>query len=260
MKRLFSLVLAFVLVAAFAVVSASAKTENPNANENGQIPEVSGDYAVPGRQDLRVRVFVHGPKSGNHTTQVTAPICEDNRSDAVVGGAGWKLPNSTIYYKLNQDSAPSSIRSSVLSFVSNSFSKWVNAITLDSTTSAKPNLVANGTTSVSRSRFDGQNIIAWGRTSGSTLGVTYVWYWVATHEVAEVDTIMNYRVPWNLACSTSYYNAENIMIHELGHWFGLDDHYSGEYVENTMFGYGSKAEVKKISPENGDYQGLNVIY
>lgn len=252
---IFSIV--FLLVGAVGV---NAKTVNPNANSNGQIPEISGDYAVEGNPKLRVRVFVHGDKSGNHTSQVTAPICEDNRSDAVTGGAGWKLPNTTINYKLNQASAPSGIRSSVPSFVSASFNKWTNAITLDGTTSAKPILVANGTTSVTRSRYDGQNIIAWGRTSGSTLGVTYVWYWTATKLVAEVDTIMNNRVSWNLSCTTSSYNADNIMIHELGHWFGLNDHYTGGFVENTMYGYGSKGETKKISPENGDFLGLNLIY
>ncbi len=263
MKRLFSLILAFVLVAALAVVNVWA-APNPNASDravdNDNIPEVSGDYAIRGRSDLRVRVFVHGPKAGNHNTPVTSAICEDNRSDAVVGWAGWKLPNSDVKYKINQSSAPSSVRNSVPTFVANSFSKWVNGITLDSTTSAKPNLVSDGLTSISRSRFDGQNIIAWGRTSGRTLGVTYIWYYTATGLVAEVDTIMNNRISWNLSCSTDSYNAENIMIHELGHWFGLDDEYDSPFVENTMFGYGSKAEVKKISPENGDISGLNNIY
>lgn len=243
----------------FTAFSVQAKTNNPNANSNAEHPEISGDYEVPGRKDLRVRVFVHGPKAENHTTQTSA-ICEDNRSDAVIGWAGWKLPNSTITYRLNQSSAPSGIRSNVPSFVNNSFLKWTNAITLDGTTSAKPTLTEGSQTSVTRSRFDGQNIIAWGRTSGSTLGVTYVWYYTASQQVAEVDTIMNSKVAWNLSCSAGYYNAENIMIHELGHWFGLDDEYDGLFVENSMYGYGSKAETKKISPENGDITGLNIIY
>ena len=68
---IFSIV--FLLVGAVGV---NAKTVNPNANSNGQIPEISGDYAVEGNPKLRVRVFVHGEKAGNHTTQVTAPICE----------------------------------------------------------------------------------------------------------------------------------------------------------------------------------------
>ncbi len=248
-----------IILLVISISTVSAKTDNPNANENGQIPEVSGDYPVQGRNDLRVRVFVHSPKSGNHTTQATAPICEDNRSDSIIGSAGWKLPNSNINYRINQSSAPSSVRSSVPSMITNSFTKWTNGITLESSTSARPNLNYTGQTSTNRARYDGQNIIAWGRTSGTTLGVTSVWYYTASGIVAEVDTIMNNRITWSTTCSSTNYNAENIMIHELGHWFGLDDEYENSYIENSMYGYGSKGEVKKITPENGDFQGLNLI-
>ncbi len=255
------------IVVVFAAFSVSAATPNPQtilqkAVDISNIPEITGDYAIRGRSDLRVRVFVHEPRVGNHRAPKPEEnlVCEDNDSTAIVGHAGWKLSNSDVKYKINQSSAPSSVRSSVPTIVSNSFSKWVNGITLDSTTSAKPNLVSDGLTSISRSRFDGQNIIAWGRTNRNTLGVTYIWYYTATGIVAEVDTIMNNRIAWNLSCSTTSYNAENIMIHELGHWFGLDDEYGGTYTENTMFGYGSKAEVKKITLEEGDISGINIIY
>ena len=46
----------------------------------------------------------------------------------------------------------------------------------------------------------------------------------------------------------------------LGHWFGLDDEYDTAYSNNTMFGYGSKAELKKITLENGDKIGIDNIY
>ena len=92
------------------------------------------------------------------------------------------------------------------------------------------------------------------------MGVTYVWYYTATNLVADVDTIMNKKYPWSLSCSTNSYNAEDILTHELGHWFGLDDEYTGNFIDNTMYGYGSKAEIKKITPENGDKAGINLIY
>lgn len=250
----------FLLFLTITLASANAKSNNPNVNDNAQVPEVSGDYAVPGRNDLRVRVFVHTPKSDKNLTPVTSAICEDNRSDSVTGKTGWKLPISTINYKINQSSAPLSVRNNVPTMISDSFNKWLNGITLDSTDSAKPNLVYSGLTSINRARYDGQNIIAWGRTSGSTLGVTSTWYYTATGLVAETDTIMNDRISWSSTCSSTYYNAEDIMIHELGHWFGLNDEYDNSFIDNTMYGYGSRGEVKKITPENGDFLGLNLIY
>lgn len=251
MKKIFALIFSFVLVLVLAV---SVSAQNGNAN-TPDIPERNGDYAIPGRSDVRVRVFVHGPKE--RLTLSTSAVCEDGSSDAVVGAAGWKLPGGTWKYKINPSSVPSSVGGGNLAtMVSNSFSKWTSAI--NSTSS--PTLVPDGLTTKTNKALDYQNIITWGRTSGSALGVTYVWYYTATHLVADVDTIMNKRFAWSLACSTASYNAEDILIHELGHWFGLDDEYSSSYVNNTMYGYGSKAEVKKITLENGDKAGIDSIY
>ena len=59
---------------------------------------------------------------------------------------------------------------------------------------------------------------------------------------------------------TESYDAQNILTHEIGHWFGLDDEYTDEYIENTMYGYGSKWEVKKNTLTTGDINGLQAIY
>lgn len=240
---LFSLVLVFVLALAVS------------AQNTPEIPERNGDYPVPGRPDLRVRVFVHEPKE-KPTASSTLAVCDDpNVFVSTVGPAGWKLPNSDWKYKVNTSSAPLSV-SGLGAIVSNSFNTWTTAIN----SSAKPNLVADGITLKTRNALDFESIITWGRTNGSALGVTYVWYYTATNLVADVDTIMNKKFPWSLTCSTDSYNAEDILVHELGHWFGLNDQYTASYVDNTMYGYGSKAEIKKITPEQGDKAGINLIY
>ena len=79
---------------------------------------------------------------------------------------------------------------------------------------------------------------------------------------------MNKKFSWswtpynisNLCSVQNTYDAQNILTHEIGHWFGLDDHYTTEYQENTMYGYGSKNEVKKDTLTIGDVLGLNLIY
>ncbi|KKS06624.1 MAG: hypothetical protein UU61_C0036G0031 [Parcubacteria group bacterium GW2011_GWB1_41_4] len=97
--------------------------------------------------------------------------------------------------------------------------------------------------------------------------MTYIWY-DNTGLAVEVDTIMNKKFSWswtpynisNLCSVQNTYDAQNILTHEIGHWFGLDDHYTTEYQENTMYGYGSKNEVKKDTLTIGDVLGLNLIY
>lgn len=248
MKKLIALFLS--LISVFAL-SAAVFAQSPNAT----IPERNGDFPVPGRSDIRVRVFVHEPRE--KPTLETQAVCEDNPSNAVVGATNWKLPNTDWKYKINPSSVPSSVgESNLTTIVSNSFTTWMGTIS----SSSSPNLVPDGTTSKTRNALDYENIITWGRTQGNALGVTYVWYYTATNLVADVDTIMNKRFPWSLYCSTNSYNAEDILIHELGHWFGLDDEYDSSYIENTMYGYGSKAEIKKITPTDGDRAGINLIY
>ncbi len=250
MKRILGILLSFVFVFALSVAVFAQ-------SEDTTIPEKNGDYAVPGRPNIRVRVFVHEPKEpkAKPTASSTLAVCEDPSSSSIVGAAGWKLPNGDWKYKVNTASSPSSV-SGLATIVSNSFGNWTSAIT----SSSKPNLVADGTTLKTRNALDFENIITWGKTRGNALGVTYVWYYTATKLVADVDTIMNQRFPWNLACTADSYNAEDILVHELGHWFGLNDQYTASYVDNTMYGYGSKGEIKKITPADGDKAGINLIY
>lgn len=248
MKRILGILLSFVFVFALSVAVFAQ-------SEDTTIPEKNGDYAVPGRPNLRVRVFVHEPRE--KPTPSSAAICEDNPSSAVVGATGWKL-GSNVSYKVNQSSLPSSIASMNLANVaSTSFGKWIGSI---NPASSRPNLSYAGLTPKTKKALDFENIITWGKTQGDALGVTYVWYYTATKLVADVDTIMNQRFSWSLACSPDSYNAEDILVHELGHWFGLNDHKTASYVDNTMYGYGSKAEIKKITLEAGDKAGIDLIY
>ena len=253
MRKFFVIFFSFLLLSQF-VFSASAKS--PNANT--EVPERSGDYQEPGNPNVRVRVFVHNPKEKVSLSE-QAVCTSDDPSSAVVGKTGWKLPTTNWTYRLNTSSVPASVGGGNLSTITtNGFNSWTTSI---SSSSSKPVLVYGGTTTKTKSSYDGQNIIAWGRTSGSTLGVTYVRYYTSSGIVVDVDTIMNTRYLWTLnTCSSNAYDAADILVHELGHWFGLNDEYDQSYVNNTMYGYGSKAERKKITPEQGDIDGINLIY
>lgn len=254
--RVISLLLGVLLLSLALSLPAYAK-ESVESNDSG-IPEVDGDFRDPSDARVRVRVFVHKAKSHNTLPALT---CDDIDSTSTVGWAGWKLPNGTWTYRLNPSSVPSSVGSANLAtIVDNGFNTWETA-------QNQVTFAPGPITTKTRSSYDGQNIIAWGRTSGSALGVTYVRYYTSSRLVVDVDTIMNKKFAWSwnggsaTTCGDpNSYDAQNIMVHEQGHWLGLNDFYTGDYVNNTMYGYGSKGETKKNTLTSGDIAGAAAIY
>jgi hypothetical protein len=231
--------------------SADKKSEEP--------PEIEGTYDVPGKPNLKVRVFVHHPKPS--ASPVTT--CLDPDSTLPVSLTGWQLPVGDWVYRLNVASVPLLVGSNNLDLLSNAaFSAWSSAI------NNKVHFVRGSDTVVDQKRLDGQNIVSWGRTSGTALAVTYTWYYPSTGLVAEVDTIMNKKFPWSWtpytigACGlANTYDAQDILTHELGHWLGLNDMYDAANYQNaTMYGYGAKAEIKKDTLTQSDKAGLAQIY
>ena len=225
--------------------------------------------APVGEGALALKVFSREIKpKANHRNVNQAIVCNvTNKISDDYGKAGWKL-SSSVTYRVNPSSAPSSVRSNISTIVGNSFNAW-SVVT--------PNVIYNkgANTSVRGARFDGQNIVAWNRLSRNTLGATYVWYYTNSGTVAEVDTIMNSRFTWNWTnpstieppktvdnyCpTTNAYDAQDILTHELGHWIGLDDLYSPNEEDLTMYGYGDKQELKKDTLESGDVLGVGATY
>lgn len=253
MRKLIACFFSSLLLFAATPVLAQAQSDN------AQIPEKNGDYADPEHPGMRVRVFVHEPKDARGTPSVST-FCPDNDSASIVPPAGWHLPNGTWTYNVNVSSVPSSVGSNISTVVGESFGKWNAA-------QGKVTIIRGDDTTINRKGFDGKNIVAWGRTSGSALAVTYTWYYTATHEVAEVDTIMNLKFPWSWtpyalnACGiANTYDAQDILTHEIGHWMGLNDTYDAVFGDNTMFGYGSRGEIKKDTLTTGDIAGVQNIY
>jgi len=144
-----------------------------------------------------------------------------------------------------------------------SFAIWQNT----EIETANVNLKYEGSTTLTRKALDGKNIVTFGSTSGSALGVTYTWYYPSTGMAVETDTILNKKFTWSWtpylpdACpNVNTYDAQNILTHELGHWLGLNDHYTVDFANNTMYGYGAKGEIKKDTLTTGDKAGVNNIY
>ncbi|MFA6383482.1 MAG: matrixin family metalloprotease [Parcubacteria group bacterium] len=222
-----------------------------------ELPENDGTYDVLGHPDMKVKIFVHKnkPVKPALAPEGVVGICSsDEPSDASVGATGWKLPSSW-NYRLNVSTVPASIGATGLGNIANlSFDEWYGNL-------PGMSIIKGDSTKKYKATFDGQNIIAWGNAPATALAITYTWYYTNSGVVAENDTIMNKKFAWSWnMCSAKSYDAQNILTHELGHWFGLTDHYKVNYDDNTMYGYGSVAENKKDTLTSGDIIGLQQIY
>lgn len=279
MKKLFvKFTLLFIVIFFLSFNSVFAKT--PKFPEDFKVPEIpsvpktdfdildiDGIYNVPGNPKLKVRVFVHKAKPPK-SAELPLLACNlpDPDSATIVPSTGWHLPSNWTY-QLNPSSVPLSVGSGNLATMStDAFGKWSNAAV------NKVTFIKGVNTTVTRKGFDGSNIIAWGKASSGALAVSYIWYYPSTGLVAEVDTIMNKMYSWNWSNPANWtnpsttcanqnsYDAQDILTHELGHWMGLDDRYTSDFVNNTMYGYGSKGEIKKDTLTTGDSAGISAIY
>ncbi|MHB0976448.1 MAG: matrixin family metalloprotease [Candidatus Aquicultorales bacterium] len=114
---------------------------------------------------------------------------------------------------------------------------------------------------------DGKNSISFAPISAiysNAIAITYSWYYTGTKEIFEVDTIFNDDLPWSInaygATFSGSFDYQNILTHEVGHWFVLGDLYTTKTSELTMYGYGSMGETKKDTLGAGDIRGINAIY
>lgn len=254
-KKIFAFLILFLII----VLGAFSNYAFAKNDKNSDIPEVDGTYDVPGHSELKVRVFVHKAKPSPNPLPSLQCGLTDPVSTSIVAPAGWHLP-SNYTYNLNPNNVPAYVGSANWpTIATKSFAVWSKELV------GKVNIVKGANITISRYGLDGKNIVAWGAASSSALGVTYIWYNPSTGDVVELDTIMNNKFSWtwydSIICAyLGYYDAQNILTHEIGHWFGLNDHYTTAYANNTMYGYGSKTEVKKDTLTAGDISGLLNIY
>ncbi len=269
------LIVSGLVLALAAIVSPAlaGKSSDLTSQNDSDLPEQEGVYDVAGHKNLKLRVFVyHGKpteKPGKPTPPPPQEICglTDPESSSVVSPAGWVLPTAW-EYNLNLNGVPANVGAQNLAVIArNSFNQWLAQIGTGTVA------VLNGEAALTdRAQRDGQNIIAWGRTSVSALAVSYIWYRTDTipYTAVEVDTIMNKKYSWawsnpatwngDICAYTGVYDAQNILTHELGHTFGLDDEYESAYQNNTMYGYGSVSETKKNTLTQGDKTGVVNLY
>ena len=213
------------------------------------------------KDTIKLKVFVHYPKPGKPAPQPDA--CDPTANDQVstYGLAGWKH-SGTVTYRVNYASIPRSVANAKAAITA-SYAVWDQQ-------APGTTFVEGPTTTATRYKLDGINLVSWGSVSAAgAIAVTYTWYNSVTKVVVEQDIIMNVKLPWahtdvsnpDATCGVpTAYEVQNILTHEVGHVFGLDDLYESAEQDLTMYGYGAKGELKKETLGRGDLMGIGVLY
>lgn len=174
-------------------------------------------------------------------------------------GIHWKA-GSVVTYSVNVKGAPAD----AISEVAAGFETW-DAQIHDSL--FEENVATAGAKLVG-GKYDGKNIVSWGRLGRGIIAQTTVWYNTRTKEIVEFGIVFSTAYKWGVdqdGEDTSYvltgaFDVRNIATHEAGHTLMLDDLYMEEASALTMYGYGDFGETYAITLGTGDISGVKAIY
>ncbi len=165
-----------------------------------------------------------------------------------------------VTYSVNTKSAPSG----TISAIKNAFETWDGQIGdklfNDAVQAASSKLAGN--------RYDGKNVVSWGRLGRGIIAQTTVWYNSRTSEILEFGIVFSIGYKWGIDADgegsrytlTDAFDVQNIATHEAGHTLMLDDLYMSGASALTMYGYGDFGETYAMSLGKGDVSGIEAIY
>lgn len=165
-----------------------------------------------------------------------------------------------VSYSVNSNGAPVGATTAI----KNAFETWDSQINAelfsDSVAAASRNSAGN--------KFDGQNVISWGRLGRGIIAQTTVWYNTNTKEIVEFGMVFSTAYKWGIDIDgelsgyvlTNAFDVQDIATHEAGHTLMLEDLYMKEANALTMYGYGSYGQTYAISLGAGDISGAKAIY
>lgn len=217
--------------------------------------------ATLARSDRAVLIGVHATRVSFAKPGPTVANCSNQPASPGNGGyvfTGWEVQGAKTA-RLNASTVPGGLSSNaVVSALDASFSAWEQA------DASVPNITVSTGATVTKATANHSYDLLFGRTSGSSIAVTYTWRW--SNGEIESDTVFNSRLAWFMAssegdgCNESVprYDLRNIATHEFGHTYGLS-HPAGARWE-TMYAYGFTGETLKWSLGAGDTDGVRALY
>jgi hypothetical protein len=174
-------------------------------------------------------------------------------------GIHWRTGTNNIAYSINLSGAPVGAATAVKA----AFETWDNEVKVD--------LFSDNVETVAKmagNKFDGKNIVSWGRLGRGIIAQTTVWYNTNTHEIVEFGMVFSTAYKWGMDGDgegskytlTKAFDVQDIATHEAGHTLMLDDLYTLEAKQLTMYGYGDYGQTYAISLGAGDVSGIHAIY
>ena len=103
-----------------------------------------------------------------------------------------------------------------------------------------------------RPAYNETNTIDFGPIESGALAVNSTWY--SGTRIREVDLRLNTAYPWTNVDGVRRYQVMNVVSHELGHQFGLND-LGDPHGDLTMYGVIGKREMNKATLGFGDLKG-----
>jgi hypothetical protein len=257
-------ILAIILVFS---VTATAKIQIP-ASEQGKDKSKADNSPVIEKEDnnlnlmppgLEKIVYIHYKKGFAKPSWAGGGEKESKCYDFLARGAKWKtLP---VNYVIDPDNPDGLTEEFITSAIHAGAEEW------DNHTSAE----LFGTYSIDYNASwdsdqpDGRNELVFGDyPEEGVIAVTVVWGYFSgppsLREIKEFDVLFDTDFTWGDATIDPVMDLQNIATHEIGHGAGLDDLYSTDCSEQTMYGYSDYGETKKRDLASGDIAGIQELY
>lgn len=237
MKKLFTYLMALILIGASALVLVPIASATPSNIKVATFYALYGTGEEAGTDQYDVFSYdgIHW-WDGPHTSGI---------------------PATGIRYYVNPSGAPSG----ALEAVKAAFETWDAQVEIE--------LFNDNVETISRvagNNYDGKNVVSWGRLRRGIVAVCYIWYYSDSLEIVEFGIAFNSLYAWGIdpdgegPTTINAFDIQNVATHEAGHTLSLNDLYMDEARELTMYGYTSRGETKKRSLGLGDINGVKHIY
>ena len=185
----------------------------------------------------------------------------------LASGAKWKWVEPWVVNPANNSSIADN---DVFGIFSSSISKWEDATDGNVGFGAGVNVIGDGSTTSSALAADtvspdDLNEAYFGEIEDSdTIAATIIWGIFSgptrNRKLVEWDQIYNTVYGWSSTGEADKMDLDNIVTHEIGHSFGMNDLYTSSCWVQTMFGYADFGETIKRTLEAGDINGINKLY